>query len=180
MICVLGFWRLKDLEDPWTARPDTPRPPSTTPPQTPTLPSSPRKRGWKTTSDEEQEEEVIQTIQKKLCTPPTSPRPSITPESIPSSPVASPLSHLKSSDELEKEVAILREQLHHMTESIAQLSTDALIPDQPVTPTNQVAEQTNDQQPNAQQSATPFSFHNRVWEESYSFPQQHQIGSVQA
>lgn len=168
-----GFWRLKDLEDPWTARPDTPRPPSTTSPQSLSLPSSPRKRGWKNTqSDEEQEEEVVQTTLKKLCTPPTSPRLSLntSQDSVPSSPEPSPLPLLKASTELEKEVAILREQLHQ----IAQLSTETIITDYqspPVTPTSTSIPQ--------QPHYAVFS-HNRVWEESYSFPQHQQIGSVQA
>lgn len=190
-----GFWRLKDLEDPWTARPDTPRPPSTTPPLTPTsVPSSPRKRGWKNTSDEEAEEEVHATL-KKLCTPPTSPRLSLhhahmlresfssspSPSSSacssrPSSPEASPPQHsnpLKASEELEKEVAILREQLHFMTESIAQLSTSSPAPSP--TPSHPL-----------QQAFTPTVFsshnHNRVWEDTYSFPsvQRHSVTSVQA
>lgn len=166
-----GFWRLKDLEDPWTARPDTPRPPSTTPPQTPTLPLSPRKRGWKNTqSDEEQEEETVQTTLKKLCTPPTSPRLSLatSQDSLSSSPSepssrspspSSPLS--KASEELEKDVAILREQLQQLTsESIPNPSSSS------------IANINN----NPQQYQV-FS-HNRVWEEAYSFQQQ--IGSVQA
>ena len=171
-----GFWRLKDLEDPWTARPDTPRPPSTTPPHTPTLPLSPRKRGWKNTqSDEEQEEETAQTTLKKLCTPPTSPRLSLanSQDSLSSSPstpspsetlsspsTPSPLS--KASEELEKDVAILREQL----QSFAQLTSESI-------PCPTSANSNN----NSQQQYPVFS-HNRVWEEAYSFQQQ--IGSVQA
>lgn len=170
-----GFWRLKDLEDPWTARPDTPRPPSTTPPQTPTMPLSPRKRGWKNTqSDEEQEEEVVQTTLKKLCTPPTSPRLSLTSstssysDSTPSTPetLSSPL---KASEDLDKDVAILREQL----QSFAQLTSESIPnPSQPIPLSN-----SSNSNNNSQQQYAVFS-HNRVWEEAYSFQQQ--IGSVQA
>lgn len=167
-----GFWRLKDLEDPWTARPDTPRPPSTTPPQTPTMPLSPRKRGWKNTHSDEEEEEVAHITLKKLCTPPTSPRLTLIASqesslsspatSIPSSPEQSPpiSSPLKvSAEELEKDVAMLREQL----QSFAQLSNPDSLSSSPSTPPTQ--------------QYAVFS-HNRVWEEPYTFQQQ--IGSVQA
>lgn len=159
-----GFWRLKDLEDPWTARPDTPRPPSTTPPQTPTLPLSPRKRGWKTTQSDEEEDEIVHATLKKLCTPPASPRLSLvssqdsftSPSESPSP--SSPLS--KSSVELDKDVAMLREQL----QSFAQLTSES-IPNPSANINN-----SNNNIPQYQ----VFS-HNRVWEEAYS-----QIGSVQA
>lgn len=195
-----GFWRLKDLEDPWTARPDIPRPPSTSPPPTPALlPSSPRKRGWKNAQDEteidQEEAEVVHTTLKKLCTPPTSPRLSLTASqdsllslsssssSIPSSPLQSPRQYIssplsKTCDDLEKEVAILREQLDH----IAHLSSSPIPSDSPsFSPSSPIpfagpSPTSSSIPPNPQQQFAVFS-HNRVWEDSYSF---HPIGSVVA
>eukprot|EP00026_Physarum_polycephalum_P010054 Phypoly_transcript_10202.p1 GENE.Phypoly_transcript_10202~~Phypoly_transcript_10202.p1 ORF type:complete len:420 (+),score=142.21 Phypoly_transcript_10202:138-1262(+) len=207
-----GFWRLKDLEDPWTARPDTPRPPSTTPPLTPSsqtlIPSSPRKRVWKTThSEEEDEEESVQATLKKLCTPPTSPRLSLhvhealsSPSSTsslssacssrPSSPLSdatstppfynplsSSTSSLKASEEMEREVAILREQLNHMTAQLSESPTPLSSPSPSPSPTP-----LSSSSPSPSPSPTPSSqfkpavfSHNRVWEEAaapvYSYQQ---------
>jgi len=107
-----GFWRLKDLEDPWTSKPDSPR--TTSPPPTQQCEvESPRKRAWKTTEDTHSEGDASPNKRQRT---PTSPL------SLPSSPPQ--LS--QQDDPLEKEVAVLREQLAQMSEGIVSLSHDVM------------------------------------------------------
>lgn len=125
-----GFWRLKDLEDPWVSRPETPRTPA---------PDSPRKRASKSSDDEE---ELTMSPAKKQC---TSPIPALTPLSLDATSLSS------NGDKLEKEVAILREQLAHMTESMANLSHEV-----------------RGEEFQSAYQPQPVYHHNRVWEENYA------------
>lgn len=109
-----GFWRLKDLEDPWTSRPEAPR---VTPPGSPKKRSSP-KASPRNNNDSSDDDTTPPSPSKKLCIAVT----------IPSSAhVAVPVA----GDPLDHEVAFLREQLAQVTESMAHLAQQDLAADYP-------------------------------------------------
>jgi len=118
-----GFWRLKDLEDPWTSRPDTSR---VSPPGSPKKRSSPI-----STNNDSSDDDTPSSPSKKMCI------------SLPHS-TAAPLV-LAPRDQLDQEVAYLREQLAQVTESMASLSQQDMV-----------------------KAYQPIYHHNRVWEEAYT------------